>query len=925
MAAYAALASLLNNIQQMMSDPRLSTSFHNNQIRSLEEKASLLLDFIETYNYVGGVRQEAQDIESLIASAAHTAEDMIESHIVNQLLPLSAHDREAALSFSLYQQNEGAIEEKNEAAVGDVGQFHGGSNQSIEELAPHVAGDGYLDYLWQIIEDMDAIIEKANELKEKHRFTEEHSTPPLTLTQTREETAMVGFRDELFQLLDELTGHRSNLHIISIVGMGGMGKTTLAKNIYTNKLIIDRFDIRAWATVSQQYNAQQILDQLLSNKDNSSDKDVDKLGEQLHKTLFGRRYLITLDDIWSVEAWDEVRRFFPDNGNGSRIVLTTRLSDVANNCGSSCFRKNLLDENESWELFCKKAFQNEDCPTELVEVGRKIVKLCKGLALSIVVIGGSLLMSPRTLRYWENFAEDIESSPNSKEKEESLDILFSSYNHLPPHLKPCFLHIGVLKSINYANLSIFRIIQLWVSEGFLKSNRGQVLEEIAEDYFKDLIDRNLILVSKRSKNGKMKCCDIHDLLRDLCLKEAGQQGLFHVITGGPVLGTERRLVYNNTSRGRETAILPLARTIMECEFHKETYKHRLLRVLDINNHGSVKKSLRCVNLRYLALRNLDNQDVLKLPSSISLVWNLHALILWKFMWNLLRVVAPIEIWEMRQLRHIECHRIYVPHPDRQDDLLVLENFQTLRNAVNFKLSEDVCKIIPNIKKLHLVYDRELVGYDDSLIECLYNLGRLYKLESLKLCSDIRWGHMYDKLNEIFTFPSSLNKLSLTHFSFHWDDLSVIGSLPLLEVLNLEVNYVRKGSTWSPVDGQFQRLKFLKIEFCDLTCWNADSCHFPILEKLVLCGLKLEEIPWGIGEISTLKLIRVNCCSKSAAISALKIKAEQLECEDNDDLQIQVDVLNTEWSSFMAMVETEGFTLLNNVQCNVFPFFGISFS
>ncbi|XP_057797426.1 putative late blight resistance protein homolog R1A-4 [Salvia miltiorrhiza] len=361
---------------------------------------------------------------------------MIESHIVNQILPLSAHDREAALSFPLYLQKKRATEEKNAPAVGDgcwinfmqliKNQLERKKRQLKKKT--HQANLSCLEYLRQIIEDMDAIIEKANELKEKQRLREDqpptHSTP--LYTETREESGMVGFHDELIQLLDELTGHRSNRQIISIVGMGGMGKTTLAKHIYSNQLIIEHFDIRAWATVSQQDIAKQILQQLLSGQEKSSDQDVDKLGVQLHKTLFGRRYLIILDDIWSVEAWDEVNRFFPDNRNGSRILLTTRLSDVANNCGSSCFPKNLLDENESWELFCKKAFQNEDCPTELEEVGRKIVKLCKGLALSIVVIGGSLLKSPRTVGYWKSVAKDIDSSPNSKAKEESLDVLLSS-------------------------------------------------------------------------------------------------------------------------------------------------------------------------------------------------------------------------------------------------------------------------------------------------------------------------------------------------------------------------------------------------------------------------------------------------------------------------------------------------------------------
>ncbi|XP_057775577.1 putative late blight resistance protein homolog R1A-10 [Salvia miltiorrhiza] len=769
----------------------------------------------------------------------------------------------------------------------------------------HQADLSCLEYLRQIIEDMDAIIGKANELKEKQRVREDQPTHSTPLTQNKEETAMVGFRDELIQLLDELTGQRSNLHTISIVGMGGMGKTTLAKNIYAHQLIIERFDIRAWATVSQHYNAKQILQQLLSDKDNSSNKDVDKLGEQLHKTLFGRRYLIILDDIWSVEAWDEVRRFFPDNGNGSRILLTTRLSDVANDCGSSCFSKNLLDENESWELFCKKAFQNEDCPSELEEVGKEIVRLCKGLALSIVVIGGSLLKSPRTVGYWKSVAEDIESSPNSKEKQESLDVLFSSYNHLPPRLKPCFLHIGVLKSINYANLDILSIIQLWVAEGFLKSNGGQVLEEIAEDYLKELVDRNLILVGRRSKNGKMKRCDIHDLLRDLCLKVADQQGFFHVISQGHVVGTERRLVHHN-DWWSQTSRPQLARSIMNSNFQEEEFhKHRLLRVLDIYSDGSVEESLNgLANLRYLAAREPGYLFELELPSSLSLVWNLHALI---FHNNSLEVVAPIEIWKMRQLRHIQCDRIYLPHPDGQDELLILDNLQTLGRAVNLMLSEDVCNIIPNIKKLHLEYEWYWQRrWNDSLIECLCNIDRLHKLESLKL----RCVTPY-QLNEMLSFPRSLNKLALDTINFEWDDLTMIGSLPILEILQIKFNW--NGSTWSPVDGQFQRLKFLKIDGCNLRCWNAYSCHFPILEKLLLrCLFQLEEIPWGIGDIPTLKLIHLRKCSNSAAISAIKIKEEQRESQGNDDLQIQISVHTRKLECFMAMVEAEGLTL-NNVQ------------
>ncbi|KAH6781532.1 hypothetical protein C2S51_006825 [Perilla frutescens var. frutescens] len=869
MAAYAALLSLVNNIHQIINHPRLSSSLDKKEIQPLLEKADFLLDFVEKNNYGGGSK-EAEHLERQIAFAAHAAEDVIESHIVDQI--------------------------------------NAGTNQATLECSP--------DLLQQIIEDMDAVMERANELKEKDVAGEKQSTHSRPVMEISGETAMVGFDEELTQLLDELTSHQSSRYTISIIGMGGMGKTTLAKNVHQNLLIMQHFDIRAWATVSQKHNVEEILSQLLSGQGKPSHGTVDELGEKLHKTLTGRRYLMILDDIWSVDVWDKVRRFFPDNGNGSRVVLTTRLSNVAIDCCSSCFWINPLDEDKSWRLFCKKAFQQEDCPPQLEEVGREIVELCKGLPLSIVVIGGRLLKSPRTVGYWRNVAKDIKSIPNSKEKQESIDVLFSSYSHLPAHLKPCFLYMGVYGR-GFA-IRVSKIIKLWVAEGFIKSDGARVLEEIAKDYLKDLNDRNLISVGTRRGNGKMKSCDIHDLLRDLCLKVSEQQE-FVYLAKGEIRGTERRLILGTSMPGTG---LPLARSILTfgADLQQVLYNCRLMRVLD--EYWSSSEGLcRGVNLRYLAYKHQSSsrwgdQGVLELPSSVSLIWNLQTLIVRKEYLSSPIVVAPTEIWTMRQLRHVECRYIYLPDPppsDGEENLLNLENLQTLETAPNLRLSEEVCKIIPNIKKLHLAYDHTWRGYDDGLLQCLCNLNRLHKLESLRLVMLGEWPVSDTKLNKILTFPHSLNKLCLSQCQLDWEDLTMIGSLPQLEVLNLVSLSVKDGEEWSPIDGQFLRLKFLKIDSCDLACWNAESCHFPILEKLVLCNLlKLEEIPRDIGEIPTLKLIRLYFCSVSVAISAVKIKEDQLETQGDDDLQIQVRMRHYDLKSFREMVETEELTI-NNIQ------------
>lgn len=863
MAAYAALVSLMNNIEQIMIHPRLFASFDSKLIQSILEKARFLLDSLEVYNYGGG-NNEAGDLERRIASAAHAAEDVIESHIVDQI--------------------------------------HSGTTEASPRCSLH---------LQRIIQRIDDVMEKAAELKEREGSREEQLAHPRPLM----ETAMVGLDAELIQLLHELAGQQSSRRVISVVGMGGIGKTTLAKNVYEHSFVMHHFDIRAWVTVSHHHNLEEILSELLSGLGKFSNGTVDELGVELHKTLTARRYLIILDDLWSVEVWDELKRFLPDNRNSSRVVLTTRLLNVANDSGKCCFTMNLLDEDNSWKLFCEKVFQHQGCPPELEEVGRQIVKLCRGLPLSIVVIGGSLLKSPRTVGYWEDVAKDIKSIRNSKVKQESLDVLSLSYSHLPPHLKPCFLYMGVFQE--NSEIRVSNIIRLWIAEGFIRPNGIQVLEEIAEGYLNDLIGRNLILVRRRRHNERIGSCCLHDILRDLCFRVAEQREFFHVSEGG-IRGIERRLLV--VGKLERNIKLPFARSITIRNRVQQPDRYRLLRVLNEARYGS-QDLFENVNLRYLAYRlpNFSSsiQSVWELPTSVYHIWNLQTFIIRECPWL---IVAPVEIWKMRQLRHVECHQIYLPDPppsNGQDGLLILDNLQTLTTTSNLKLCKDVCHMIPNVKKLYIVYDSDSQGYDDGLIECLGNLDCLHKLESLKMSiNGSRWLAPDSELSEILRFPSSLNKLSLSRCKLHWEDLKMVGSLPRLEVLKLEKNSVMRGEEWSPAEDQFPRLKFLKIDCCHLVRWNAESSHFPLLEKLVLRDLvSLREIPWGIGEIPTLEVIRVDRCSTSAAISAMKMKEDQLECRESDDLQIQVVVRELHLEIFREKVETERLSI-NSIQLEI---------
>lgn len=277
MAAYAALVSLINITDQIRDHPRHSTSLDKNQIESLRDNVGFLLNFIETDSH-GVISEDIQVLESQIAFAAYTAEDVIESHIVDRI------------------------------QIGSVSLLN----------------------LKTVIEDMDLIKEKVMEFKEKSgsKYVQPvYKSSALTSSISTVEK-MVGFDDELLQLLGMLTGHRSDRQIIP---MGGTGKTTLAKNAYADLLIVQRFDIRTWVTVSQKQSVGEMLLQLLSRPSGGINSETnEQLGEQLNKKLWGRRYLVVVDDIWSGQSqnflprqqqWKPNRCDYKNIGCGSSLRL----------------------------------------------------------------------------------------------------------------------------------------------------------------------------------------------------------------------------------------------------------------------------------------------------------------------------------------------------------------------------------------------------------------------------------------------------------------------------------------------------------------------------------------------------------------------------------------------------------------------------
>ncbi|KAL0429590.1 UNVERIFIED_CONTAM: hypothetical protein Sradi_0585000 [Sesamum radiatum] len=285
------------------------------------------------------------------------------------------------------------------------------------------------------------------------------------------------------------------------------------------------------------------------------------------------------------------------------------------------------------------------------------------------------------------------------------------------------------------------------------------------------------------------------------------------------------------------------------------------------------------HLRFLALKGR-----LKVLPSISKLENLQTLMIRVYQWERGDIILhlPIEMWQMTQLRHLifsKGNALRMPLVAVPSGGQVLENLQTL-HVNNFQFTS--IELIPNLKKLRVHYDFEHRGTWRKY--CLNNLIHLRQLETLNLMFQAVW--TVNPFPPSFALPSSLKKLTLTSCGLPWQDMTVIRSLPNLEVLKLK-SRAFIGEEWECCsEGEFPMLKFLLIERLNLKRWQVESSHFPCLVRLIIkiCW-ELEEIPCEIGDIPTLELIEVGWGKKSLIDSVLLIQEEQRSL-GNDVLQVR---------------------------------------
>ncbi|TYI63349.1 hypothetical protein E1A91_D09G012400v1 [Gossypium mustelinum] len=334
---------------------------------------------------------------------------------------------------------------------------------------------------------------------------------------------IVGMDDQIADLVSTLLQDYRDFRVISICGMVGSGKTTLAKAVYNHKQVRYNFVGHAWVYVSYPWKRNKIWEDICYGLGIFGVKDSkysdEELAKKLYKFLKDNKCIVVLDDIRTVEVWDSIKPAFPVNCETqslSKILITSsnwELSAHAARVGY-LYDMKMLTYKQSINILRNIAFSETDSGEKLAV---EILGYCCRLPSAIVVMGG-ILATKRSTEEWEMLLNHVKSNLSSI----SLPaILALAYDDLPYHLKPCFLYLSQFPE-GYM-ISIGKLIQLWVAEGILSNDKGESIEDIAESYIIELAKRCMVQVGEGEVNMKFKTCYLHDVYKDLCLSKASQE------------------------------------------------------------------------------------------------------------------------------------------------------------------------------------------------------------------------------------------------------------------------------------------------------------------------------------------------------------------------------------------------------------------
>ncbi|KAK4592348.1 hypothetical protein RGQ29_016759 [Quercus rubra] len=429
-----------------------------------------------------------------------------------------------------------------------------------------------------------------------------------------------------------------DISIIAIVGIGGLGKTTLAQLVYNDENVKNKFDLKLWICISDNLDIKRIVKEVLEQmKEWNHEESIEVMQQKLREKLNGNKCLIVLDDLWNedYDEWLRLKNLFMGAKTESRIIVTTRSERVARIIrATSCYLLGGLPKEEAWNLFVKMAFERgqESKYKALVAIGQKIVEYCDGLPLAIRTIGSILYANTSEIR-WKSFLDNELPKIGHQENDKILKTLKLSYDHLPSHLKQCFAYCRLFPKDHRIN--VHTLIDLWAAQGFIVCPK-QRFEDVGREYFMKLLWRSFFQDVENDELGNIKSCKMHDLMHDLAGLVSGSESAILNSSEENVIEKVHHVSFDLVDSSRQFSILMLnkrkIRTILiasvggtlgnlTCDALISNFNY--LRTLDLSNlkiHVVSHSIGELKHLRYLDLS--ENRNIKFLPNSISKLLNL---------------------------------------------------------------------------------------------------------------------------------------------------------------------------------------------------------------------------------------------------------------------------------------------------------------
>ncbi|XP_048420606.1 putative disease resistance RPP13-like protein 1 [Pyrus x bretschneideri] len=850
------------------------------------------LDSQEVKNFIRGKKQTDGLLKKLrieLMSVSAVYDDAEQKQLSNPVVKQWLHE----LKEAVFHAEDLLDEIKTEALRRKMEAEFGSSTSKVQDLisASFHAFDESIDTkIEEILETLSFISKQKDAFGLKERCSRRISQtwPSTSLVEGSNVYGRDHEKETIIQLLlsDDVTCNK--IGVIPIVGMGGIGKTTLAQLLYNDDSVKQHFELQAWVCGSDEFDVVKITQTIYASVTSQScdTTDLNELQVKLKDALAGKKFLFVLDDVWNenYNIWDSLKRPFESGVHGSKIIVTARNGGVASTMCTlqTHYLKHLLEE-DCWSLFAKHAFKDASVIVDpnLEVIGRQIVSKCKGLPLAAKSLGG-LLRSEPNVEEWENVLKsDIWELSDAKI--EIMPALWLSYKYLSPELKHCFAYCSTFPKDYVFDKS--ELILLWMAEDLLQHQKKTRLEDVGKKYFDDLISRSFFQYSFSND-----CFIMHDLMHDLATYVSGE---FCIRLGDhdfslDVVGKGRHFSYMQYSSNVDYERFD---TIYEAKYLRtfilgDLYSlptvrldHLLmlqcLRVVKLRGNDISELPDSISNLKHLRYLDLCYTPIHKLPDAVCILYDLQTLLV-----SNCRYLAELPTFLRRliHLRHLDFRGTKIkkmpPHMGKLKDLQTfggefvlskdvggnideLKGFQHLRGNLhisglqNITRAEDALEAKLRDKKLSEI---RLKWEDDTIDSQNHNqvLGNLQPNTNLKVLAIEGYGGT--------KFPGWLGDESFSNlvtlrletcgYCFSLPALGQLPSLKRLEIYRLNGVESVGSQFYGGIKPAFKSLEFLSFrsmqewqEWCFPGGEEEEGGHFPNL-----CELRLHCCPKLTGKI-----------------------------------------------------------------------------